>query len=144
MELGRRIGPERLQAYVDAFDYGNRRASGDYPYWIEGDLRISPYEQLAFLRKVQSDALPIAPSAHATLRRVMLNERRGDRALYAKTGLSADPNAGAAWRVGFIEDPRRTVIFSVSFWPLNADLRAALERRTRVVKAFLAAAADWR
>ncbi len=144
MELGRRMGPAKLQAYVDAFDYGNRRASGDYPYWIEGDLRISPYEQLAFLRKVQSGALPIAPAAHSTLRRVMLNERRGDRALYAKTGLSSDPEAGAAWRVGFVEDLRRTVIFSVSFWPLDSDFRAALERRTRVVNAFLEVAADWR
>lgn len=143
MELGRRIGPEKLQAYVDAFDYGNRRATGAYPYWIEGDLRISPYEQLAFLRQVQSGALPVTASALAALRRVMLNERRGDRALYAKTGLSPDPEAGAAWRVGFVEDPRRTVIFSVNFWPVGADFRAALDRRTRVVQAFLAAVCDW-
>lgn len=143
-ELGRRLGPDKLQAYVDAFAYGNRRASGTYPYWLDGDLRISPYEQLAFLRQIQSGALPISAPALANLRRVMFNERRGARVLYAKTGLSLDPVAGAAWRVGFFEGARHTVIFSVSFWPAGADFRVALERRNRIVQAFLETAAGWR
>lgn len=44
--LARRIGPVRMQHYVDAAEYGNRDLSGGLDqFWLTGNLRISPREQ---------------------------------------------------------------------------------------------------
>ena len=42
-EIARRIGPERMQKYVDLFDYGNRDIGGGIDqFWLTGNLRIDP------------------------------------------------------------------------------------------------------
>jgi beta-lactamase class D len=53
-EIARRIGAERMQKYVDAFEYGNRNIGGGIDrFWLTGDLRISPLEQIAFVDKLR-------------------------------------------------------------------------------------------
>src|ERR1700693_3949639 len=40
-EIARRIGPERMQKYVDLFDYGNRDIGGGiHPFLVAGHLRL--------------------------------------------------------------------------------------------------------
>ena len=42
-EIARRIGAERMQKYVDLFDYGNRDIGGGIDqFWLTGNLRIDP------------------------------------------------------------------------------------------------------
>ena len=42
-EIARRIGAERMQKYLDLFDYGNRDIGGGIDqFWLTGNLRIDP------------------------------------------------------------------------------------------------------
>ena len=45
-EVARRVGAERMQAYVDAFDYGNRQlGSAIDQFWLVGPMEISAFEE---------------------------------------------------------------------------------------------------
>ena len=50
-EIARRIGAERMQKFVDLFEYGNRDIGGGIDqFWLTGNLRIDPVQQVDFRR----------------------------------------------------------------------------------------------
>lgn len=60
-KMAPRIGAARAKVWLDRFEYGNRDTSGPVDrYWVNGTLRISPDEQLAFLRKFYDGTLPLS------------------------------------------------------------------------------------
>src|ERR1700730_15621028 len=49
-EIARRIGQERMQKYVDLFDYGNRDIGGDIAqFWRPRNLPLDPLQQVDFV-----------------------------------------------------------------------------------------------
>ncbi len=104
-ELARRIGSERMQQFIDAVDYGNRDISGGTDqFWLTGGLRISPREQIDFLRRLYRGDLPFSVVTIDTVKEMMAAERTSDYAIRAKTGwavLPEDSNVG--WWVGWVE-----------------------------------------
>src|SRR5690606_26270393 len=65
-ELARRIGEERMATYVAQFDYGNHDIGGGIDqFWLDGALRISPMEQVAFLQRFYQGDLGISDSTTA-------------------------------------------------------------------------------
>ena len=52
-ELAKRVGPDRMKYWLDKADYGNSDTSGGLDqFWLTGGLRISPAQQLDFLRRI--------------------------------------------------------------------------------------------
>src|SRR3979490_1041326 len=46
-EIARRVGAERMQKYLDLFEYGNRDIGGGIDqFWLTGNLRIDPMQQV--------------------------------------------------------------------------------------------------
>jgi len=69
-QVAQSLGQERFQRYASAFDYGNADVSGKPAYpsgtmgaWINSTLRISPLEQVAFLKKIVNRQLPVSDHA---------------------------------------------------------------------------------
>ncbi len=104
-ETARRIGEHQMRAYLQAFDYGNQDMSGGIDrFWLSGGLRISPVEQVVFLRKLYQGNFRITPSTRATLLEVMLLEESNGIMLRGKTGTgTSDTGTSLAWLVGFVE-----------------------------------------
>ena len=71
-ELARRVGLARMKEYVERFSYGNQDLSGGVDrFWLGSSLRISPEEQVAFLRRFETgDAWGFFPQPR---------HRQGDR-----------------------------------------------------------------
>ena len=66
------LGEERFASYVKQFGYGNADVSGDpgknnglSESWLGSSLRISPDEQIGFLRRVLNRELGVKPQAYA-------------------------------------------------------------------------------
>src|SRR5207302_1318723 len=58
-EIARRIGAERMQKYVDLFEYGNRDIGGGVDqFWLTGNLRIDPIQQIDFVDRLRREAQP--------------------------------------------------------------------------------------
>ncbi len=115
-EIARRIGPERMQHYVDAVDYGNRDISGGIDrFWLVGGLRISPREQIAFLSRLYRGDLPFSAQSMTVVKEMMLSERTPGYELRAKTGWAQLPNdENVGWWVGWVEDQSRVHLFATA------------------------------
>ncbi len=99
-EVARRVGVERMQAMLDRLDYGNRTL-GDVVdrFWLDGPLEISAVEQARFVARLALGKLPVSERSQAITRDLLRLEKRGDAALYGKTGRAAQ----LGWWVGWVE-----------------------------------------
>jgi beta-lactamase class D len=140
-ELARRIGPQRMQAYLDDFDYGNRDISGGTDqFWLTGGLRISPLEQVDFLRRFYHGELGISARTTNTVRELLVLEKEPGYRLSGKTGWAglgeADvPQVG--WLVGYLERGEAVYFFATNIRIRDASDAAARLAITRVILADL-------
>jgi beta-lactamase class D len=114
--LVRRIGHERMQHYIDAVGYGNRDISGgDDSFWLQGNLRISPQQQIDFLVRLYRNELPFRPEVMETVKRIMGSEQGPSYVLRNKTGLAileGDHHIG--WWVGWVEEKDEVTFFAIA------------------------------
>lgn len=133
-DIARSIGAARMQHYLDAFHYGNARISPQLDlFWLTGDLRISPVEQIDFLRRLKEGRLPLSARTLEIARRVMLREETATYRLYAKTGWADAATPGVGWFVGWLERGERTLYFALAMDMPNAGLAPKREQITRQV-----------
>jgi len=103
-ELARRIGAERMKEYLDKFDYGNMDIDGGIDrFWLDGELRISPLEQIQFLLKFYKNELPISQKNSDIVKDIIIIEKTDSTILRAKTGWGARFDKQVGWYVGYFE-----------------------------------------
>ena len=123
-----KLGAAKFQRYVDRFEFGNRDVRGDAGKdngltnsWIGSSLKISPLEQVAFLRRLVKRQLPV--SAHAydmTARLTKIETLPNGWELHGKTGTgfpklangSSDYDHGYGWFVGWATKGARAIVFA--------------------------------
>ena len=120
-EIARRIGAERMQKYVDLFEYGNRNIGGGIDqFWLTGEMRIDPVQQIDFVDRLRRGVLPVSKRSHDLVRDILPVTKTGDAAIHAKTGLLGaelgKPSLG--WVVGWAEKGDAQTVFA-----LNLDVR---------------------
>ena len=118
--LARDIGPERMQAALDAWDYGNRDISGGQDrFWLSSSLQISALEQLEFMDKLDREALPASASNQAEVKRMMRQDENLPKGfmgeLYGKTGscISESGTPPHGWFAGFLHRGSKRYVCAV-------------------------------
>jgi beta-lactamase class D len=130
-EIARRIGPQRMQSYLDRYAYGNRNISGGIDrFWLTGGLRISAEEQVRFLRRFYSGELGVSPRAIQSVKELLVLEETSAYRLSGKTGWagfgeSDEPQTG--WLVGYLERAG-----AVYFYATNIEIRSAADAGARL------------
>jgi beta-lactamase class D len=119
-EIARRIGAERMQKYLDLFEYGNRDIGGGIDqFWLTGNLRIDPVQQIDFVDRLRRGALPVSKRSQDLVRDILPVTKVGDAIIRAKTGLLGaeigKPSLG--WLVGWVEKGSAQTVFA-----LNLDI----------------------
>ncbi|MFG1317363.1 penicillin-binding transpeptidase domain-containing protein [Xanthobacter autotrophicus] len=125
--LARELGAERIAGYLKAFAYGNENMGGlkgeDEPlarFWLSSSLRISPREQIDFLRRMLKGALPVSAEAvSATEQLLLIDEQPAGWLVFGKTGTGNGRHADGSldharpfgWFVGFARKAAHTVVF---------------------------------
>jgi len=126
-EIARRVGPTRMQSYVDAFDYGNHDIGGGIDrFWLTGNLRISPMQQIAFLDKLRRRKLPVSKRSQNLTCDILPVTKVGDSVIRAKSGLIGVDDRTArdgittsvGWLVGWAEKGSAQTVFA-----MNLDIR---------------------
>jgi beta-lactamase class D len=120
-EIARRIGAGRMQKYVDLFEYGNRNIGGGIDqFWLTGELRIDPIQQIDFVDRLRRGVLPVSKRSQDLVRDILPVTRAGDATIRAKSGLLGaelgKPSLG--WLVGWAEKGAAQTVFA-----LNLDVR---------------------
>lgn len=123
-ELARRIGFARMQDYVTQVGYGNRDITGNLDsFWLDGALRISPEEQVAFLQRLYEDALPFSDETMATVRDILVVEETADYRLSAKSGWVTRVEPQIGWYVGYLERDGNVYFFAANIETSRPDER---------------------
>jgi bla regulator protein BlaR1 len=123
-----KLGAARFQRYVKSFNYGNDDVSGNPGKnngltlaWINSSLKISPVEQVTFLRSVVNRNLPLTAKAYdMTFRILKLETLANGWEIYGKTGTgypvlrdgTEDPAHAYGWFVGWATKGQRTIVFA--------------------------------
>jgi len=120
-EIARRIGEARMKKYVDLLDYGNHNIGGGIDqFWLTGDLRIDPVQQVDFLDRLRRGVLPVSKRSQELVRDILPVTKAGDATIRAKSGLlgaeRGQPSLG--WMVGWAEKGSAQTVFA-----LNVDCR---------------------
>ena len=126
-QIGEKLGLARLQQYTTAFGYGNQDVSG-HPgknngtrgAWHVSSLRISPLEQLDFLRRLARRQLPVKPQAY-DMAEILFDagvDADGWK-IHGKTGTGSPGSFGDydrehayGWYVGWARKDGRELVFA--------------------------------
>ena len=126
-EIAWRIGAERMQRYLDAFEYGNRSIGGGIDrFWLTGELRTSAFEQIEFLDRLRRGVLPASKRAQELTRDITPVTKVGEALIYNKTGLvgvddrtkAGEVRPALGWIVGWAVKGSNQTLFA-----LNLDTR---------------------
>ena len=116
-EIARRIGAERMQKYLDLFEYGNRDIGGGIDqFWLTGNLRIDPVQQVDFVDRLRRGTLPVSKRSQDLVRDILPVTKVGDAIIRAKSGLlgaeTGKPSLG--WLVGWVEKGSTPTVFALN------------------------------
>ncbi len=113
--FARELGEAREREYMQRIGYGNGDVSGGVErFWLDGGLRISAEEQIAFLRRLHRNALPFRTDHQRLVKDVMIVEAGRDWILRGKTGWAFDVDPQIGWYVGWLERPEGAVFFALN------------------------------
>jgi len=121
-ELARRVGKEKMQAYVDAAHYGNQDISGAIDaFWLDGGLRISADEQVAFLQRLYQDDLPFSTRSMSIVKEILVQEKTATYQLSGKTGSTQRAQLHLGWFVGYLEREGNVYFFATNLNSSDPD-----------------------
>jgi beta-lactamase class D len=116
-QLGR---PAILKA-IDSLHYGKGVVSADMnKFWSDNSLRITPDEQLGFIKKLYFNQLYFQKRAQEIVKTMILKE---DNASYKLSYIaSSDTNvSNQSWVLGYIEENKHVYFFVLSTKSLKPD-----------------------
>lgn len=133
-QLATDIGDKNMQRYLAKMHYGNQDiSSGLDNFWLNGSMKISAIEQVAFLQNVYHNKFAFNESAVEKLKSVMLVEKTANYRLFAKTGAGkTNKETMLGWYIGFVENSSGVHFFAFNFdSPSYGEMKA---KRTTTVK----------
>jgi len=139
-QLATKIGPDRMQEWLNKIDYGNRNiSSGIDVFWLpEKDRKtilISPIEQALQVKKLINGKLPFSEKSKSVLKDVMQVKEGKNGVLYGKTGSGMNEEGvfTLGWFVGYVESGGNVFTFACLTQGENAN---GLQARKIVTEIF--------
>lgn len=121
-----------MAEWVAVADYGNADVGGGVDeFWLRGDLRISPLEQLEFLERMVISDLPFDADVVADVQEIIVRER-GDGWMWShKTGTSLADDQALGWLVGTTEYDDRSWVFAMNVDLDSTELSTQIDPQVR-------------
>ncbi|MEM6687401.1 MAG: class D beta-lactamase [Bacteroidota bacterium] len=122
-EVARKIGVKRMNEYLEKLQYGNITvtASNLENFWLTGEAKITQFEQIDFLKRLQQETLPISKRTTAIVKEIMILKETKNYVLRGKTGLSINGDHNNGWFVGYVESNDQLIFFATNVEPTQKD-----------------------
>ena len=112
-ELARRVGGDQMKYWMDKANYGNADTTGGIDqFWLTGGLRLSPEQQIDFLKRLHDNELPFSQRSVDIVKDIMIMKDTLDYVVRAKTGLGIIDNKNTGWYVGYLETKGKVYYFT--------------------------------
>jgi beta-lactamase class D len=112
-ELARRVGGRQMKYWLDKANYGNADTSGGIDkFWLTGGLRISPQQQIDFLKRLHDNQLPFSKRSVDIVKNIMIAKDTLDYVVRGKTGWGGQYNKDIGWYVGYLETKDKVYYFA--------------------------------
>jgi beta-lactamase class D len=112
-ELARRVGGEQMKYWLNKVNYGNADTSGGIDrFWLSGELRITPEQQIDFLRRLQNNLLPFSQKTMDIVKNIMIARDSLGFVVRAKTGWGEQDDTNIGWYVGYVEKENKVYYFA--------------------------------
>ncbi|MEM7551495.1 MAG: class D beta-lactamase [Bacteroidota bacterium] len=118
-EIAKKIGVEKMIEFLNKFEYGNIKvdSSNIDSFWLEGESRISQFQQVDFLKRFYQSELPISERTAAIMKKMIVIEDNHKFKISGKTGWSVNNGNNNGWFVGYIESQNKTYFFATNLEP---------------------------
>ncbi len=139
-EIARMIGLDRMQYYIRLLHYGEMdiHAENLDEFWLEGDSKISQFQQIYFLHRLYEQTLPLKEKTMQDMKEIMLWEQTNEYTLRAKTGWSEVGGKDAGWFVGYFEIKGNVYFFATHIEAIpKTDMEKFGSYRTDITKEIL-------
>lgn len=113
-ELARRIGEKRMAEFLEKSLYGNMNigsVSVDM-CWLDGDLRITPKEQIHFLQRLYRNELPFVKINQKVVKALMIEEEGKGWKLVSRLGWTKQNGVDIGWYIGWVEKDGEVYFFA--------------------------------
>lgn len=123
-ELASRIGSDNMEEYVNKLDYGNKDLSGGITkFWLGSTLKISPMEQVEYLKKFYTYQLPCSKRNIDIVKSLFILSDENNTILFGKTGTDGSPEKEATngWFVGCVLKNNIVHYFAANADTLNGN-----------------------
>lgn len=128
--LARRIGHQRMQDFINQIEYGNQNIGNIEDidrFWLEGELTITPKQQIGFLLRLYNNDLPFSQGTINLVKDIAIAEQTANYVLRAKTGATSK----IGWYVGYLEQNEHVYFFATN---LDINSNNALTARSEVTR----------
>lgn len=128
------IGEKGIQQFLNDFNYGNKDFSGGLKdSWVTSSLKISAYEQQAFIIKFWKEELPLSKKAIELTKKIVFIKKIKNSELYGKTGTGClvghacmdRPDKMIGNFVGVLKSGTKTYVFATNASDLKNQERPA-------------------
>lgn len=114
--LAAQVGEKQMKHYLQEVGYGNQDMSaGLTKFWLGNSLKISPDEQVEFLRRLVDEELPFSKRTMDIVKSTIKLTETPTSTLYGKTGTAGDKKKLVlGWFVGYVVRKDRTYVFATN------------------------------
>jgi beta-lactamase class D len=102
-ELAREIGCARMSDYLKKYKFPELKIDSANldKFWINGQLKLSPLQQIDFLNNVVKNKFKLKNSTLETIQNLMFIEKFNGINFYGKTGWAFENNTDLGWFIGY-------------------------------------------
>ncbi|QPC92667.1 class D beta-lactamase [Mesorhizobium sp. INR15] len=149
-EITSRLGGTSFVGYVKKFDYGNNDVSGNpgkndslTQSWVNSSLKITPIEQVNFLRRLLARDLPVSAKAYDMTKAIIPTFQAGGWTVQGKTGSTRlrndaekiEDKRSLGWFVGWAQKDGRQIVFArLAVDTKRTDMPKGLKTRAGFLK----------
>ncbi|AXH09248.1 class D beta-lactamase [Malaciobacter halophilus] len=114
-KFAKKISIQKYEKYLKLLDYGNKKVGIDSSsFWLDGDIKITAFEQVEFLRKLYLNNLPLDKKYINIVKDIMFEEKNRKYKLSSKTGWATSVKNKHGWYVGFLETKKEVWFFATN------------------------------
>lgn len=119
-ENARNIGNQRMKEYLQKLQYPGMVFDVKTldKFWLEGESKISQFEQIDFLRRFYFNELPISQKTKNIINEILLIEEGEEYSFYGKTGWAIRVKEDVGWFVGYNEIKDNVIFYAINVKPL--------------------------